>query len=52
VIRRFEGLPFDRQKLEPIIRDGIRVGNMQIVLNLRRVGKEWKEMVERVVGEV
>ena len=49
IIRRFEGLPFDRQKLEPVIRDGIRVGHTQISLNLRRLGKEWKEVVEGVI---
>ncbi|MFH1924910.1 MAG: transcription-repair coupling factor [Chloroflexota bacterium] len=51
VIRRFEGLPFDRQKLEPIIRDGVRVGHTQISLNLRRIGKEWKEVLGGVVGK-
>jgi len=45
VIRRFEGLPFDRQKPEPVIRDGVRVGHTQISLNLRRVGKEWREVL-------
>jgi transcription-repair coupling factor (superfamily II helicase) len=48
VIRRFEGFPFDRQKLDPVIRDGVRVGHTQISLNLRRAGSKWKE----VLGEI
>jgi len=49
VIRRFEGLPFDRQKLGAFSRDGVRVGHTQISLNLRRVGGKWKEVLEGVV---
>ena len=52
VIRRFEGLPFDRQKLGAFSKDGIRVGHTQISINIRRVGKEWKKVLEGVVGEV
>jgi transcription-repair coupling factor (superfamily II helicase) len=52
VIRRFEGLPFDRQKLEPILRDGVRVGHTQISLNLRRVGKEWREALRELLKRV
>ncbi len=50
IIRRFGGLPFDSQKLAPLIRDGVRVGNTQVSLNIRRVGGKWKEVVEGVVG--
>ena len=52
VIRRFEGLPFDRQKPEPVIRDGVRVGHTQISLNLRRLGNKWKEMVGDILHKV
>ena len=52
VIRRFEGLPFDRQKPEPVIKDGVRVGHTQISLNLRRLGKEWKEVLEDILHKV
>jgi transcription-repair coupling factor (superfamily II helicase) len=52
VIRRFEGLPFDREKLEPAIRDGVRVGHTQISLNLRRAGSKWKEVLGEVVETV
>jgi transcription-repair coupling factor (superfamily II helicase) len=52
VIRRFEGLPFDRQKLEPVIKDGVRVGHMQISLNLRRLESKWKEVLEEILDKV
>ncbi|MGB2826861.1 MAG: TRCF domain-containing protein, partial [Dehalococcoidales bacterium] len=51
IIRRFEGLPFDRQKLEPVIKDGVRVGHTQISLNLRRLGKEWRGVLGEVIKE-
>ena len=50
VIRRFEGLTFDKQKLEPLLRDGIKVGVTRITLNPKRLGKEWREVLEGVVG--
>ena len=49
VIRRFEGFPFDRQKLETVIRDGVRVGHTQISLNLRRLGSKWKGVLEEIL---
>jgi hypothetical protein len=52
VIRRFEGVQFDREKLAPMLRDGIKVGVTQITLNPRRLGSEWKEVLEEVVGSV
>jgi len=52
VIRRFEGLPFDRQKLAPVLRDGVRVGTMQISLNLRRLGEKWKEVLREILGRI
>jgi len=51
IIRRFEGLPFDRQSLAPLIRDGVRVGHTQISLNIRRLGGKWKEVLEGVIKE-
>ena len=52
VIRRFEGLPFDRPKLEAFIKDGVRVGNMQISLNLRRLGSRWKEVLGDLLNKL
>ncbi|MFC1994953.1 TRCF domain-containing protein [Chloroflexota bacterium] len=52
VIRLFQGMQFDRQKLEPILRDGIKVGITQLSLNLKRLGKEWQQVLEEVVRMV
>ncbi len=52
VLRRFEGIGFDKQKLEPVLREGIKVGITQLTLNPKRLGKEWKEVLEEVVRKV
>jgi len=49
ILRLFEGMQFDRQKLEPIFKDGIKVSTSQIRLNLKRLGKEWQGVLEEVV---
>jgi transcription-repair coupling factor (superfamily II helicase) len=49
IIQLFEGRQFDKQKLEPISGDGIKVGNIQIRLNLRRLGGEWQKVLEEVL---
>ena len=49
ILRLFEGLQFDRQKLEPVFKDGIKVSTSQIRLNLKRLGKEWQGVLEEVV---
>jgi transcription-repair coupling factor (superfamily II helicase) len=50
VIRRFEGVHFDKEKLAPMLREGIKVGVTQITLNPGRLGSEWREVLEEVVG--
>jgi len=52
ILRLFEGMRFDRQKLQPVLRDGIKVGNTQLRLNRRRLGKEWRGVMEEVVGRM
>jgi len=52
VIRRFQGMPFDKQKLEPLARDGIMVGTTQLRLNPKRLGKDWQQVLEEVLGRV
>jgi transcription-repair coupling factor (superfamily II helicase) len=49
ILRRFQGMQFDRQPLEPIIRDGIKVGISQLRLNPRRLGAEWQKVLEEVI---
>ena len=52
VLRRFQGMHFDKQQLEPFSRDGIKIGLTQIRLNPKRLGGEWKKVVEEVVERV
>jgi len=51
IIRRFEGMGFDRQKLEPL-KDGIKVGITQLRLNPKRLGGEWQKVLEEVLRRV
>jgi transcription-repair coupling factor (superfamily II helicase) len=58
VLRRFEGMRFDHQKLEPYLR-GLRypVGSLHLdALHLRlhpkRLGPDWPKVLEEVVGRV
>jgi len=52
VIRRFHGMPFDKQKLQPLLRDGIKLGLTQIYLSPKRLGKEWQQVLEEVLSRV
>ncbi|MFC1932248.1 transcription-repair coupling factor [Chloroflexota bacterium] len=52
ILRRFEGMRFDRQKLEPLARDGLKVSSLQVRLNTRRLGTQWRGVLEEVVGKV
>jgi transcription-repair coupling factor (superfamily II helicase) len=49
VIRLFEGMRFDRQKLEPRLRDGIKLGVTQLRLSPRRLGGEWRHVLEELL---
>ena len=49
ILRRFEGMQFNRQQLEPIIKDGIKVGLTQLRLNPKRLGSEWQRVLEEVL---
>ncbi len=52
VLRLLDGLQFDKEKLEPILGDGIKVGISQIRLNPKRLGSEWQGVLEEVVGRI
>ena len=43
---------FDKQKLEPFLKDGIKIGLTQLRLNPKRLGREWQEVLEEVVRRV
>jgi len=49
VIRRFQGMPFDKQKLQPLLKDGIMVGTTQLRLNPKRLGQAWQQVLEEVL---
>jgi len=52
VLRLFEGMRFDREKLEPLVRDDIKIGNAQLRLNPRRLGNKWRGMLEEVLTAI
>ena len=52
VLRLFEGMQFDRQKLEPDLRDGIKFGLKQIRIDFKRLGKEWQRVLEDILKRV
>ena len=49
VLRLFPGMRFDKQKLEPLLRDGVKLGLTQLRLHPKRLGKEWRKVLEEVV---
>lgn len=58
IIRRFEGVRFDKQKLEPFLR-GLRLpvvsvylDALQLRLNYKRIGDMWRSVLEEVVRKV
>lgn len=52
VLRLFDGMQFDRQRLAPLLKDGIQLGLTQLRLNPKRLGKEWQRALEEVLGRV
>jgi len=49
ILRLFEGMQFDKQKLEPLLKDGIKLGFTQLRLNPKRLGGEWQQVLEEVL---
>jgi hypothetical protein len=43
---------FEKQKLAPFLKDGIKVGLTQLRLNPRRFGDRWREVLEEIVRRV
>ncbi len=52
VIRRFQGMPFDKQKLQPLLKDGIMVGTTQLRLTPKRPGKDWQRVLEAILLKI
>ncbi len=59
ILRLFEGMQFDKQKLEffvkglePHLKDGVKIGFSQLRLNPKRLGKEWQQVLEEVLKRI
>ena len=52
VLRRFQGMQFDKQKLELFFKDGIKLGLTQLRLNPKRLGGEWQRVLEELLRGV
>ena len=51
-LRLFSGMHFDKQKLAPLARDGIKIGLTQVRLNHKLLGGEWRKVLEEVLKEM
>ncbi len=50
VLRRFEGMRFDKHKLEHFIKEGVKVDSLQVSFSSRR--GHWRELLEGVLRRV
>ncbi len=51
VVKLFEGMMFNRKKLEPFLKYGIRIGVNQLRINSRRrLGEEWRGVLVEILG--
>jgi transcription-repair coupling factor (superfamily II helicase) len=50
IIQLFAGMQLNKQKLSNFYRDGIKIGNSQLRMNLKQPGKGWKTILEEVLG--
>jgi transcription-repair coupling factor (superfamily II helicase) len=48
-LRRFQGLPFDKEKLASVLREEVYVGRTQIRLNYKKLKGEWREVLEGIL---
>ena len=49
VLRRFPGMRFDKEKLAPVLKEGIKLSLTQLRLSPRLLGKEWKGVLENIL---
>jgi len=49
IIRKFEGTRFDKEKLQPLVRDGVKIGATQVQINPKQLRGEWRGVVEGIV---
>jgi len=51
-VRIFPGLQFNRQKLVPMYRYGIKIGISQLIINLKRLGPGWQKLLEAMIQAI
>lgn len=52
ILRLVQGLRFDEARLRPVLREGISVGRAQLRISRRRFRREWREVLEDVLGGI
>ncbi|MBA7655790.1 Transcription-repair-coupling factor [subsurface metagenome] len=52
ILRRFQGIPFNKQQLEPLLKDGIKIGFTQLRLNPKRLSDKWQQVLEEVLRKI
>ncbi|MES0328843.1 MAG: TRCF domain-containing protein, partial [Dehalococcoidales bacterium] len=52
LLQLLPGLELDRKKLEPVLKDGIKAGRRQMRLDSKRLGGEWRKVLEDILGEM
>ncbi|MFH1663077.1 MAG: transcription-repair coupling factor [Chloroflexota bacterium] len=52
VLRLFSGMRFYKNKLESVLREGIKFGLIQLRLDYKKLGSKWREVLEEVLGVV
>jgi transcription-repair coupling factor (superfamily II helicase) len=51
-IRLLPERQFNRQKLIPVLRFGIKIGVMQLIVNLKNLGSDWQKNFEAVIRAI
>ncbi|GAJ00058.1 unnamed protein product, partial [marine sediment metagenome] len=49
ILRLFEGIHFDKQKLEPFAMVGVKIGLTQLRLNYRKPSNTWQRVLEEML---
>jgi transcription-repair coupling factor (superfamily II helicase) len=51
-IRLFPGTRLDQQKVNFLLRYGIKIGITQLIINIKRLGKDWQRVVEEALKKI
>ena len=52
ILRRFQGMHFDKQKLAPFLKHGIKVSLTQVSFNPKGLSHIWQRLLEEVVRKI